>query len=176
MSSRISQTSPAVGCVGLAEFACPTCATYNCNDMSYRTVSHTADVRIVVTATTMPELFSEALRGLMNILKEKPVIARQAQGAPEAHQPVKRTVHVSAEDSTSLLVNFLNEALALAYTNKKLYPRAVFAQFSDTSLRAELEGVPVEKFNKDVKAVTYHEANVVQEPSGKWRTNLILDI
>ena len=36
--------------------------------MSYDVVEHTADVRVVVEAATVEELFADALRGVMNVM------------------------------------------------------------------------------------------------------------
>jgi SHS2 domain-containing protein len=46
---------------------------------------------------------------------------------------------------------------------------------SAVTLDAELEGHPVVRFGEDVKAVTYHEADV-QERNGLWSTTLVFDV
>jgi SHS2 domain-containing protein len=38
-----------------------------------------------------------------------------------------------------------------------------------------IRGCPVDHFNDDIKAVTYHGAEVVND-AGKWRTPVIFDI
>jgi len=42
-------------------------------------------------------------------------------------------------------------------------------------LEAEIIGAPVEKFDEDVKAVTYHEVNIKKE-GDIWKTRLVFDI
>ncbi|MBI2013717.1 MAG: archease [Candidatus Colwellbacteria bacterium] len=123
-------------------------------------------MRLQITAPTKEDLFREALGGLMQILY------------PQKAIPVtlKQPVYVKSADSTALLVDFLNEALQLAQSNKEIYTRVKFLKFSDKEIEAILEGYKVEKFIENIKAVTYHEANVHLNKHGEWETALVLDI
>lgn len=134
--------------------------------MPYEIVKHTADLRMKVSGKTPEELFAEALRGMMFVLKEE-------GGGGEGR---KRTVVVQSADLTSLLVDFLNEALAQAQINREIYDRVVFKNFSETGLEAELEGTAADAFDEDIKAVTYHEADVKRNEKGEWETGLVFDI
>jgi len=87
-----------------------------------------------------------------------------------------RTVTVYASDRTALLVDFLNEALSLAQIHKEVYLSVAFSTFSEIALEATLKGAKVDEFNEDIKAVTYHEADVRQNEKGEWETTLIFDI
>ena len=60
----------------------------------------------------------------------------------------KRKIAVQSGDQTSLLVDFLNEALTAAQINREVYDRAVFRRFSETELEAELEGAAVGSFDE----------------------------
>lgn len=134
--------------------------------MSYKIVEHTAEVGIKVRAGSAKELFSESLRGLMDIMR--PEIKSECQ-------PVKKHYRLKTGDRLQLLVDFLNEALSLAQINKETYQQVRFSKFSETFLEAELSGFPVESFGEDVKAVTYHRAEIKKE-NRSWTTVLILDI
>ncbi len=134
--------------------------------MSYEIAKHTADLRMKVEGKTPEELFAEALRGMMGVLKE----------GSERGEKRKRKIAVQSGDRTSLLVDFLNEALAAAQINREVYDRAVFRRFSETELEAELEGAAVGSFDEDIKAVTYHEADVRRNEKGEWETGLVFDI
>jgi SHS2 domain-containing protein len=131
----------------------------------YEIVQHTADVRMRVSAPTREGLFAEALHGLMDLVK--------AEGA--AGEEVKARIDLTAPDETSLLVDFLNEVLTRCAIRREVYTRAVFGSMTDTSLSADLEGHRVERFGEDVKAVTYHEAEV-RRHGGAWSTMLLFDI
>ena len=125
---------------------------------------HTADIRIVVEAATVERLFKDALLGLMDVIGAEP-------GA-EVH---REEVRIDSVDQTALLVDFLNEVLLRCHLHRQRYAAARFASLTATSLVAELDAVPGGDFHEDVKAVTYHEANV-RHHAGKWTTTLVLDI
>ena len=118
-----------------------------------------------VAAPTRPELFAEALRGLMELVK------------PEGMQQktVRAHVEVTAPDVTALLVDFLNEVLTRCHIRREIYVRVVFQSMTSIALEADLEGHAVVGFGEDVKAVTYHEADV-RERDGSWSTTLVFDI
>ncbi len=128
---------------------------------------HTADIRMRVAAPDLPELFRDALRGMTAVLRPR----------REDDQPVRRIVHVDSADLTTLLIDFLNEALALSLTNLEAYENLVGLELDAESavLRAELAGHRASGFEDDVKAVTYHEADVVRDGSG-WQTLIVFDI
>jgi SHS2 domain-containing protein len=131
----------------------------------YEIVQHTADVRMQVSAASQEELFAEAVRGLMNLVEPEGIQKRQ----------VRAQIHIAAPDLTSLLVDFLNEVLTRCHIRREVYPRVVFPSMTAVALDAELEGHPVAGFAEDVKAVTYHEADV-RERDGLWTTTLVFDI
>lgn len=135
--------------------------------MPYEILKHTADVRLRVKAGELRGLFAEALKGMMKIISPE---------FKEAEGEIKREVAVNSSDKTALLVDFLNEILALSQINGEVYAGVNFKEFSETKLRAELDGVKVKSFDEDVKAVTYHEADIKQNEKGEWETILIFDI
>ena len=118
-----------------------------------------------VSAATLEGLFADALHGLMELVKPENISA----------QTVRVQIHVAAPDSTALLIDFLNEVLTRCHIRREIYPRAAFRSLTSTSVDAELEGHPVAGFGEDVKAVTYHEADV-REQEGRWSTMLVFDI
>ena len=129
----------------------------------YEVLQHTADIRLRVTASTLEELFSDALRGLMDVM----------HGATSAGERIE-TIELDSVDVTALLVDFLNEVLVRAHVKRRSYS-ASFTALSETHLAATLASVPAEEFEEDVKAVTYHEAEVRRDGGG-WTTMLVLDI
>jgi SHS2 domain-containing protein len=90
-------------------------------------------------------------------------------------ESVTATVDVESGDTTSLLVDFLGEVLTRSHVHREAYRNVTFQTLTATSLRVNLTGGRVRGFGEDVKAVTYHEAEVVQR-DGEWSTMLVLDI
>lgn len=137
-------------------------------NMPYKILQHIADLKIRITAPTAEELFREAVRGMMEVMRE----TKDQDRKPE----IQRIVEIKSPDATSLLIDFLNEVLSSAQINKEIYIKVNFKKFSETALEAELIGQKVDEFDEDVKAVTYHEADVKQGSDGQWQTLIILDI
>jgi SHS2 domain-containing protein len=141
--------------------------------MSYKFLEHTADIRMEVKAQSLKEVFESALLGVMHYLGGE---------NPKLNGQVKRLINVSALDKTSLLIDFLNEVLASAQIHKEIYTGVKFNFFpeeNDTGelfLEAEIFGGEVESFLKDIKAITYHEANLVKNEKGEWSTIIVFDI
>ncbi len=135
--------------------------------MPYSFRKHTADIRMNVKGKTLEELFQDALSGMVKVMS--PAQLREARA-------IKREIAIEASDATALLVDFLNEALALMHTECEAYAVVRFRSLSEYSLEAELEGYKTESFDEDIKAVTYHEADVKKNNKGEWETILIFDI
>ena len=128
-------------------------------------IEHTADVRLRITASTPTELFAEALRGTIGLLHPK-----------KGWKKVERKVALDAADTTILLVDFLNDALSQALAYREAYDDVTFASLSERHITASLLGCDALAFGQDVKAVTYHEAEIRRADDGRLTTVLIFDI
>lgn len=132
----------------------------------YEILQHIADVRISVTAASVEELFADALLALME------VIGGEAAGS----DIITEALTLQSVDRTGLLVDFLNEALLRCHLRRQRYTAASFSTLTGTSLVASLQAVRIGDLHEDVKAVTYHEADVRRADDGQWVTMLVLDI
>ena len=132
--------------------------------MPYSVKPHTADIRLKLSGKSFAVLLEQSVMGLMKILAGK-----------VSPTKVIRRVEVSATDKTCLLVDFLNEVLALAETNREQYSNVEIIELTDHKTTAKLTGTKVHNFTQDVKAVTYHEAEVIED-DGMWKVNLVLDV
>lgn len=131
--------------------------------------SHTADVRLQVSADTLPELFVASLEGMNEILKEG--FCREQTEHPLAHD-----IDISSYDTTSLLIDFLSEVLTLSHIDGAVFCDVEAINLKGNSLSAKIRGASVERFDKDVKAVSYHEAEVRRDSKGSYQTNIVFDI
>lgn len=136
----------------------------------YEILPHTADVRLKVIGKTLEELFKQAVLGMMQILKHNANIANI-----NANDANKIKINVNSVDTTSLLIEFLNEILLKSQINKQIYNVSSF-RFQDLSLEAELIGFPIDSFDEDIKAVTYHEAEIIKNKDNNFETIIIFDI
>lgn len=143
----------------------------------YEIVQHTADIRIHVRAASIEALFEDALLALMEVAYGPDVAPALSRRAP-AEEPAPRLTRrdqIESGDRTALLVDFLNEALTQCHVDRRRYIAAAFSSLAETNLVATLTSVPAGEFYEDVKAVTYHEADV-RHVNGTWETALVLDI
>jgi SHS2 domain-containing protein len=139
----------------------------------YETLPHTADLKIRVFGKTKEELFLNALLGMTGALRAK---IKNQKAKP-------KTIKIKSSDLGALLVDFLSEVLYLIQVNKEIYADVKFKKFSDPSknsgqaeLEAELSGQKVERFEEDIKAVTYHNLDIHQKKDGTWQATVLFDI
>lgn len=143
----------------------------------------TTSVLLIATITTgvyvcihdqkIPDAFDRleaaALEGMNEILK--PGHCNAVPG---------RTVHealaLTAPDRTALLVDFLSDVLTLSHAKGTVFCDLDFNELSERGLRARLHGVPTASFMKDIKAVTYHEAEVRQNAQGDCVCVIVFDV
>ena len=137
--------------------------------MKFEFLPHTADIRMKIQAATLPQLFEAGMKGMSQVLKEDPCAEEHTQG-------VKKIITVSAQDRTCLLIDFLSEVLSFSYTEKAVFCELVLLEFSEHLLSAEISGTHISSFSEEIKAVTYHEAEVKQNVSGLWETIIVFDI
>lgn len=131
----------------------------------YEIVAHTADVRIRVSNGRLDGLFEDAARALVSF----------SEVEVDPGSTITRELRIESADPTSLLVDFLNELLAILHVD-----RLAFARFESSRIEGEnLEAVAAldvaRTWSEDVKAVTYHEADVTFDGE-LWSTMLVLDI
>lgn len=134
--------------------------------MDYEILPHTADIRIRASGHTLAALFCHALRGLSAVLQ------------PEAFRRppnVERVVAVTAPDTTQLLIDFLADTLVLTHIHREVYVDAQFEELTTEAVRAVLQGVAMPGLAEDVKAVTYHGAEVLRTDHG-YEVIIIYDI
>lgn len=135
--------------------------------MEYEVLPHTADLRIRIQSKTLEELFQNALLGLNHVL---------ASDRPRGSSVRAEFLEILSSSATGLLIDFLNEVLYLSNVHKAVYDRVRFSKFSDTELAARLDGFGLDGFAEDVKAVTYHGAQIKKDRQGYYEVEIILDI
>jgi SHS2 domain-containing protein len=134
---------------------------------NYEILEHKADLKIRAFGKNKKELF-------LNML-----LAMEDSMRPEVKRPeerIKRKVAINSLDFPALLVDFLSEVLYLIQVNKEVYNDIKFAKFANTKLEAKLIGQKVEKFEEDIKAVTYHGLDVRQKEDGNWEATVLFDV
>ncbi len=135
----------------------------------YRVLPHTADIRLSVSADSLSELFKGSLEGMSELLKHG-ATRRRPDPVSGAH------LHLSARDTTTLLVDFLNEVLARDVIERAVLYAVTELLLEDTMLSAVIQGIRVTSFDEDIKAVTYHGAHIQQRAPNKYHVRLVVDV
>lgn len=134
--------------------------------MSFELLPHTADIRMRVVGHTREEFYRDALLGMVAIMKP----------SGEKGEEVRRTITIEALDETTLLIDFLNEALVWMHVEHESYTDVRFTELSPRILNAELVGYTAKEFGEDIKAATYHEVDVAEDAQGNWSAVIVFDI
>ncbi|MCD6178105.1 archease [bacterium] len=132
---------------------------------NYEILDHTADLKIRVFGNTKKELFLNAVYAVASL-----------QDPDLSEESVAKKIKIQSPDILSLLVDFLSEILYLSQTEREVYLRAEFEEFSDTFLEAKLFGRKVKRFREDIKGVTYHDLEIKQQKNGTWEATILFDI
>ncbi len=143
-----------------------------CDLLRYSMACHispiTAGLRMDISAHSLEYVFKDALAGMMDLLK--PGVSGKARG-------VERTIQVTAKNLSTLLVDFLNEALASAYANREIYTGLRFRTLSTTTVEALLNGRAMTEFDRNIKAVTQRRARVEENSDrGDWTSRLVISV
>jgi len=143
----------------------------------FEQIPHTADIKMRVYGRNLAEFFRNALIGMFQSIGPKAPECRQEKGrliCPEL--PEKREIYVESIDLTSVLVDFLSEALYLSDVNNEAYLDAMIHEVDEKHIKATLQGVKITGFEVvEVKAVTYHDLDIKQL-DGIWQADIVFDI
>ncbi|SEM09045.1 SHS2 domain-containing protein [Syntrophus gentianae] len=136
---------------------------------SWQLLDHTADLGMDVEASSLEELFACAGKAIFELMAELDAVEIR----------VSRDLVVEGTDLADLWVNFLREALYLWSGEGQLMKEVKIRQISDTALEATLSGEAYDShrhvLNMEIKAATYHQAEVVRTPKG-WKGRVIFDV
>jgi len=135
--------------------------------MSYEELPHTADVKIRVLAPDLPGLFTEAFRALMDVMFGK-----------DRREATRKDVVVEADDTETLLADFLSEALFLSDAEGLVFSRAE-VDLGKNRLAARLYG---EQFDparhaggSEVKGISYSGLSITRDTNG-YMLDILFDV
>lgn len=135
--------------------------------MPYKINERISDIRIAVRGKNQEQLFIDAFLGIMYMMKPTQKFASEK---------VEREVSMESIDTSTLLADFLNEALSLATVNNEFYTHILFYRIQPTSLRAKIFGVSIESFHRNINHLSRSEAEVDVKEDGAWEAIIILNV
>ena len=133
---------------------------------SHESVEHVGELVLRVRAWSLAELFIEAARGLAEL-----TLGRRrtwVSGAP-------RMLALEARDPAALLVDWLNELIYLAETERWVALEFQGAQVTRTTLRVHARGAKVKRAPSRIKAATLHGLRLAEE-DGMLQADVVLDV
>ena len=133
---------------------------------AFEEIEHTADRALKIFGSNLEELLLNAARG-MNFLMVP-------QHIPSAEHREKE-VTLEAADSESLLVDWLSELAYWAEVEMLVFHEFKVKSVSPTLFRAIIRGTRVTQLDKHIKAVTYHNLEIVRTQKGLSAT-VVFDV
>lgn len=132
----------------------------------FEVVEHTADWAVRVTGRDFADLLrnaAEAMNGLLVGEDDGP------------GRNVEIVLDLTAFDRESMLVEWLGELAYWAETDGLVFPEIHFAHVSPESVKATVRGGRISQLQKHIKAVTYHNLEVEDTPTGLEAT-VVFDV
>jgi SHS2 domain-containing protein len=140
--------------------------------MKYEILEHKADIKIKVFGKKLEDIYINAAEAMASILYQVSSIKYQDFKKSEI-------LFVESADRETLLVDFLNEILGKSQINKMVYlVLSIKYQLmgNKANLSAELTGYPIESFDEDIKAATYHNLSIQQKENDSWEAIVLFDV
>lgn len=136
------------------------------NSGFYEEIEHTADLALRFGGPDLESFFRIAARGMYHLLGAE---ATPSKGA-EQH-----TISLEAMDLESLLVDWLGELAYLAETADLVFGEITFKTLTATRIEAILTGCRMHRLEKVIKAVTFHNLNVIKTDDG-YAATVVFDV
>ncbi|MDD5143967.1 archease [Methanoregula sp.] len=135
--------------------------------MSFEEISHTADVKIQVSASTLEALFSDAFDALMQVMYGK-----NRRGG------TRREFTLHADNNETLLVDFLSEVLFISDVDGLVFSRAGIT-INREELTAVLDGEAFDPSRHaggtEVKGISYSGLSITHDTNG-YMLDVLLDV
>ncbi len=134
--------------------------------IAFEEIEHTADRALRIYGRNLKELLLNAAGGLNSLM-----------GAVDDIDSVqeKKSVEIEAMDAESLLVEWLSELAYWAETEMLVFSKFDLQNVSPTHVKALIYGRQVTQMEKHIKAVTYHNLEIVKTDKGLAAT-VVFDV
>ena len=134
--------------------------------VAFKEIEHTADRALRIYGSDLQELLINAAGGMNSLLvQEYNVFSLQEE----------KSVELDAIDSESLLVEWLSELAYWAETELLVFHKFDLHSVSPTHVKATIHGNRVAQLENHIKAVTYHNLEIIQTDAGLTAT-VVFDV
>ncbi len=134
--------------------------------VAFEEIEHTADRALRIYGSDLQELLLNAAGGMNSLLDTE---------CNACSRPEEKSVELEAIDAESLLVEWLSELAYWAETAMLVFHKFDLHSVSPTHVKATIHGSRVAKLENHIKAVTYHNLEIVQTDEGLTAT-VVFDV
>jgi SHS2 domain-containing protein len=135
------------------------------NNPAFEEIEHTADWALQVSGADFSALLQNAAQGMLKLIH-----AEAGTGPGE-----KKVIRLQASDPESLLVTWLEELLFFIEVHNVTFTSFDVQADGYTQLTAVVNEVPLQRVEKEIKAVTYHNLKI-QKNQGGFTTTIVFDV
>ena len=130
----------------------------------YREVPHTADWELEIWAPDIGTLLEQAARGMYHLCEAKMY----------SHPRLTRRIELIIIEPEILLIDFLTELIYLTESEGLAFDEFNL-KFEGDHFIADVTGAKLESLSKEIKAVTYHNINII-ETDRELKANIVFDV
>jgi len=136
------------------------------DDIGFEEIEHTADCALHIFGKNFSTLLTNAALGMTSLM------AFELSAIPD---DTTRHVELEAMDAEGLLVEWLSELAYWAEMEMLVFHRFELYNVTPNHLQAVIHGGHVSGFKKHIKAVTYHNLEVIETEKGLEAT-VVFDV
>jgi len=141
-------------------------------DEDFEVIEHISDIGLKVFGETKKKLFLNAARGMFFIITGSSELTRQKNQQ-------YWTIKCKGSDVENLLIEWLSE-LYIHSTDFVILYDFTIEYLTNNSLQAKSFGIKISEspynIEKEIKAVTYQNLQVLENKKGYWEATIIFDI
>lgn len=134
--------------------------------MGFEEIEHTADKALRIFGINLKELMISAAQGMTQLM---------LGDVSKIPNEIEKSIELQAADTESLLVEWLGELAYWAETEMLVFKKFRITNVTATQLQAIVLGGKVAELEKHIKAVTYHNLEIMQTPGGLEAT-VVFDV
>ncbi|MBE2219988.1 MAG: archease [Anaerolineae bacterium] len=165
---------------------------------NYEIVDHTADWALRVWGRDLADLLLQAAFGMNSLMVGEGTPLELVEPSPELVEPSpelvepspelvetfpelvegygsSRSLTLDADDQETLLVDWLSELAYFAEMEQLIFPLITLTNVTPTHLDAQIRGGIVPELAKHIKAVTYHNLEIIKTADGLEAT-IVFDV
>jgi len=134
--------------------------------IAFEEIEHTADRALKIYGQNLEELLINAARGLNSLMS--------ADEVPNS-TVITKSIELDAIDAESLLVEWLSELAYWAEAEMLVFSKFDLQNITPTHVKTKIYGRRVTQMEKHIKAVTYHNLEIVKTETGLTAT-VVFDV